>query len=459
MRFAWWLWLGLVACGDNEHPEPQHVTSGSRLRARWQVAGDARRLIGWHDATLDLDCDFGGYIANRDHRCVPPAMGVADGVFSDAACTRPMAVGEPLPYALHRPTDSCADAPRVFTPGSATMQVFELGSGSSGCHAVTETQPYFPLETELPVDMFAQAHESFDEPGQMWLVTEDGARVPWGGWDGTRAVEPTQTGGELRWGPWMVAYSSGAFSDATCTTQVADKEGDTARCPLDAVLVFPMGGSGVLGVSFDEIGDEIAPTWVLQDDACVPQPAGGVQAYAIGAPIESSSLADFTTTFVGTGPVQVRTGVLDGQLVLQTGPNVQFGGNGPPPPDQLIDRASGLPCAAQLGSDGATRCLPLVLGDDLYFLDAACTQLIAPDYTMTGSASLYAYYQGDGAVHARPVLDAVTPVPPSLYYEATVDADTLGACGMIPTDPTQAFVNLGAELPASRFAPVSIVVD
>ena len=45
--------LALLACSGADSTAPEPVTSGSRLRARWEVAAGAERLVGWHDVNAE----------------------------------------------------------------------------------------------------------------------------------------------------------------------------------------------------------------------------------------------------------------------------------------------------------------------------------------------------------------------------------------------------------------------
>lgn len=71
---------------------PQHAewTSGTRLRARVQSSPDgARAWVGWHDATLDLDC--ARYVTSDGSRCLPDGGAMVIPYYSDASCSTPVA--------------------------------------------------------------------------------------------------------------------------------------------------------------------------------------------------------------------------------------------------------------------------------------------------------------------------------------------------------------------------------
>ena len=441
------------ACGDNV-PAP-HVAGGARLEPRFLAGAGVQQLIGWHDQQLDLDCGFEGYAARREHRCIPD-LGFPNGYYADATCSVELATADgSATLVMVAPSDACTADPRFFALGSAVATPFQLDTMTGSCEPAPSL-PFteFLIGSAVDETIFASAAEVAGDDGQLRLESDDGAIIPWGGWDGHRAVQPTSTSAGLRWAPWIVAYET-FYADPQCTVVAAAKDANNAMCPLDAVLVFPPTfGHGSDAVDFYEIGPALDAVYFQDGSACAPVPFGPVDAFGVGAKIDPATMPAATFDLAGSGALQIRNAVLAGRDIDQTITNPSFGGNGPPRPDQLVDAASGLPCSAALGSDGVTRCFPPALADDIYFLDSACTELVAPSFGSDIVPPLYTYFQGDGATHAREPSGPVQPAPATLFFESMTSATDLGSCS---STPGQAYAPLGPELPASRFAELQVV--
>nr|HEX4317231.1 hypothetical protein [Kofleriaceae bacterium] len=448
---------GIVACGDNGSLALR-TTAGSRLHPRFLTGGDARQLVGWHDDQLGADCNFEDYVANREHRCVPAFASPDADYYSNAACTVELAVSEqPSPaIIMSRAANTCAADPTFFAVGDEVTGAYQLFDGV--CSFITTPLPFhmFAIGSAIDESVLAAAHEVPDDAGQLWLLGDDGAVVPWGGWDGHRAVAPTTTVAGSRWAPWIVAYDFGAFADAACTVPAVTKDADSARCPMDAALAFSS-GSDVASLSFFELGRQLDTSYFIGSAGCQPSDDGvAVVAYERGAAIDSSALPAATSQLDGSGDVQVLHAVFDGHVVLQTLADPSRGGNIPPQPDAFVDRASGLACEPAEAADGVTRCFPPA-GEDDYFTDAACTQLVMPVFDPTvATPAVFTYFAGDGATHARAPAGAAVAAPATMFAQPTVDADVVGPC--VSTPPV-AYVPLGDELPASRFAALALEVD
>jgi hypothetical protein len=79
--------------GPPGDPAEAVTVSGARLRARYIQGGDgSKQFVGWFDAQLGYQCDFGAF--DGQFRCFPPAKTVLvvtapflPIVFADATCT------------------------------------------------------------------------------------------------------------------------------------------------------------------------------------------------------------------------------------------------------------------------------------------------------------------------------------------------------------------------------------
>jgi hypothetical protein len=80
------------------------AASGTRLRARFLTAGDARAHVGFHDAQRDEDCTFQLAELGR-MRCLPPTLTYVSGAtfFSDSTCKNAVQV-------LPAGPQTCSDA-------------------------------------------------------------------------------------------------------------------------------------------------------------------------------------------------------------------------------------------------------------------------------------------------------------------------------------------------------------
>lgn len=452
-----------LACGgatSTAPDEPGAPISGGRLRARWEVAGEARRLVGWHDTKLGVDCGFERYQSGRRHLCLPGDVARATAGFEDSACTVPVVTWSVDPmtsgprYALSVPTDPCNDPRQVFeldAPFPVVPYVLENGACvlSSGAQNLYRGKP-------ISATTFVAASERPDERGQLWLEAEDGARAPWGGWDGARAVEPTSTpDGKTRWAPWIVAYRGldGKFSDSSCASPTADLITDIGYCPVDGVLSFDYGKCG--GVPFYAIGDRLDAVFATSNGQCGPAPPQpGNASYAVGPRIADGAMPEADHVLTGTGPVQMRYATLDGRRILQTGIGIQLGGHGPPPPDTFVDVRTGLPCAPQQASDGAKRCLPKPMQDSLYFSDASCSEqllYVAPSTCETAQPPAFYVDNPGGQLRIRSVAESTNLT--EVYTTSS------GSCASTPVPSGAATYRFGAELPQDRFAEVHEETD
>jgi hypothetical protein len=452
-------------------PNPDDVVSGTRLHARWEVAGGARRLIGWRDTQLDLDCDFSQFVSGRKHYCLPPMLELQAGdspEFADAQCTQRVAfnLSNPQPcttasYVMDVPVDVCANEPTFFSSSPLDAGVaYKLEDG--GCTPLTLSSAAFAVGAAVPSATFVSAIETPSTDGQFWLVTTDGARQPWGGWDGMHAVVPFpfDVDGGMRWAPWMVAYAGEfSFSDATCTTPVAVKDTSSSHCPLDGVELFASQTCGPELAGYVAIGAQLTDVFASTGGMCEATPTTGAAYYSVGARLTGFRVADMS--FIGDGGVQVAYSTLDDKAIRQ-GRLAALLDNGPVP-DTFFDVASQLPCSALPGSDGKLRCIPAPSGLAPSFLDGACTQRVLtvasadPSCATSPVPNLYvdqdAPFDGcsPGAVHGYPVMGIADAG--MLFYSLA------GQC--LSSGPVQSNVTvylLGPELDASRFAEVTTEV-
>ena len=439
----------VLGCGDNAAP---------RLRARYRTGGGVRQLIGFHDTKLDLDCTFDIYVSGRDHLCIPDGTEIATD-FADSKCTMPLISGSAT-YVEVPAANACTGQPKLFMAGSGLAGVqSQLSFGT--CGAPLPMHPVRAEPTTVPISdsMFAAAHEVGTSDGQLLLVTDDGGAVPWGGWDGQRAVMPVITPAGFRWAPWIDAnLEDFAFTDPACSTPIATVDKDVARCPIDAVVDYPDDYDGPAGtpLRFFALGSAVTRQYQIitsssgsssceADRTMMPQ-----LLFDVGSAIDPTTLPDAFAKLVGDGPLRQRVAVMNGHEVLQTGVDPHYGGIYAPAADTFVDGESGLDCFPGSGSDGVTRCFPAA-DQELVFLDSACLQQVVPIY---GSAvpPLYAYVADDnGSIAVNAVAGSAMPPPATMYY-----GDQFGECvagGGVP------YAQLGSDVPASRFVEMTIEIE
>ncbi len=452
-------------CGGVDAGSP----TAHRLHPRYEIAGSAQRLIGWHDEQLGFDCSFTDYIQGREHRCLPESYAVGDNYFADSGCQSLLAYdydGRALHYALKGAANTCEERPKLYSVGEAvpSANVFSIADDGS-CQPLLgfDDFQFYRLGAEASIDELASATEQPDLRGQLWLVTEDGAREPWGGWDGKRAVQPANTHGHLRWAPWIVAYQSGELhSDPGCQADVATKEPDSARCPLDAVLIFDTSGgdscAGGVPVSYAELGPKVEMLYYSDDTTpCAAHGGNWLLDWEVGKSIDGELLPAGTID-EGDGPIKVRHATMNGVVIQHAVTDSALGGNGPPGPDDFIDVASGLVCAPLRAADGKTRCIPPPTVD-LYYVDSKCTapaiQVAAAGDTCPAPPLPALITASDdiddpiaGTLSAWPVEDEL-PSGVQLYYSSN------GVCDLFPLQEGATYQRLGKELPPTRFAEVT----
>jgi hypothetical protein len=452
--------------GKPQTNEVEPVVSGSRLRARWQVADQAQRLVGWHDDKLGLDCGFEGNVfPQRRHACLPSVAEVSS-YFSDPSCTVPVSVAEsdcattkPL-YAAEGGGD-CASEPTFFVIGeSLNGKVYTTENGSCVAHGDGSSVDLHALGAAVPASTFVVATETHDDAGQMWLATDDGARVPWGGWDGTRAVQPTLAeDGTMRWAPWYVSHEESDYADATCTVHAADPA-QPGQCQPDAVLSSGMGvppppeQCGGPRASFLSIGVQVDASYTKSGMSCVAQPQSpGAALWQAGAAIPADALLPSGDVRIGAGSVQVQYATVRGHPIRQTSP--QLGTFGEPAPDTFVEVASGLPCQPSPAADGKLRCMPAP-EVEVAFADAKCTQPVV-ELPSCGAAApsivtLVTYSRSQCmpmTIHGYPVVGS-----PSQVFGFDPDG-----CRLLYVPGGFTAYVLGPELPAENFIEVTKTVD
>lgn len=350
--------------------------SGERLRARFhRVAGEVDVLVTFHDVVLDVDCayvdDDGGANVGPGAAsyCLPSGAArhrEGRGPYLDGACTELAATpptGTAPAYGVVAPRDACSAAPIVRAALAVELRrpYFrdEGGACRPGARAAVQ-------RLGDPVEGLVRAAE-VSEPRSgpvdaRVLLGSDGSRLVVGGFDRLRG-EPVRVGdagdGFRRWVPSRVAYRGSGellYADASCAAPAASKIGRTATCPLTAALVL----EGTCGAgTYHALGEPVTAAFQHDGAACSPTSSPDALLFTLGRPRAPSTF--FSASFADIGGPRARRRAAR----AEGGDPVSF--------TDVVDAATGEPCAVTTATDGDLRCLPS--GAELVDLheDADCT--------------------------------------------------------------------------------------
>lgn len=383
---------------------PDLARSGTRLCARFEVApGGARKLIGFRDRVLGIDCAI-DRTSPTTARCLPPMQELE--AYADAACTEPLYVGgadptcAPPRFVGHASTDAC--------PHGQVDQVFAIGAevfptvihrrhddGTCGVDSASPTSHYFAV-TPVALDRFATAHRVDDAaaPGRLHASRwqgDDGSSSAWFLRDELLETDcyTSTVDGARRCRP--VSMGPNTFSDSACTSPIGGVDDECVNA-TPGVLENPAFVSDQFTRRLYRRGVAVAPgtLYLGGGNTCTPIAARpGVRYFQAGAEVEAASLAPYEygprTTGARIEPYAYSAGadpiVDDGELY-----------------DALLDGR----CRAGLAVDGSRRCIP---DGDLSL------------------AHLYADPQCQSPAVVLTISSSVTWVPNQLAVETTTTAD------------------------------------
>jgi hypothetical protein len=369
----------LVGCGDNTVDDGNGVRSGSRLRAKYIVSGDARRFEGFHDSARDEDCSFSLGQGQTIARCLPDST-LANG-FMDAQCAVPAfyrsATGcdTPTPY-VALPYEGCGGGvARLWKVG--TLQRPALIYGRDGVGNCVASVPgadrvWYAAVEEVPLDAFvaAELREDDDVHGRLkprYLHGTDGSRFDLSPFDSELGV----TCDISNWYEQLVCQprvSEGGWlwTDATCTTSLVEADlGQFPACagpvpPYAAIWRSPEPNTCHYTREIYRMGDEVASTSLYYGMAgtCRPDTNGEREVHALGEQIPFDALPPVERLQLGSG--RIRTNVLESGGLRR---RAEY---------EFIDTLRGTRCSPFLARDGKERCLPDLgyLGE--YFITPNC---------------------------------------------------------------------------------------
>jgi hypothetical protein len=400
--------VALAACGGSgstpattQAPGDSFV-DGTRLKARWvQSPGGPRQFAGWFDTQLGVGCQFeyANWLSTVEYpldypaTCLPNFGSAGDGVFADAACTKPVAGVDcdDIHYVEASPPGT------VDNPCTVPISLYELGEPvtgqlyttiyGAGCQPLQAGDPAAPasprlISAALPLTTFVTA-QAQPGPGPSRVVPitlkgSDGSSYvdPYRAWDTVRSElvwAPDWSTGLLgnpgRWqslwyslfDPTSVSY----FSDSTCSTPAASF-GSCGDVPLKTIVQAGADTCSTTdGATFFDAGPELGVGTLFLNDGtgtgCRAAQAADIsppsQAFAIGSQIPATAFADVTVLESGQGQLHLR------QAAADAGPITGW---------YYYDTTWQNPCYARTAADGKTRCLPNPLLNGGYS-DPLCT--------------------------------------------------------------------------------------
>lgn len=142
--------------------------SGNRIKARFLVTPDgARSFVGWRDTERDEDCDF-KLASDGKQRCLPSGA-TATGVFTDAACTVPLAWGgscTSIPYVITTAGGWPCSSSKVFKAVPWSGATAYSGSAGGACigfaYSLVAGYSYFIPGAEVSASDFQVATEALE---------------------------------------------------------------------------------------------------------------------------------------------------------------------------------------------------------------------------------------------------------------------------------------------------------
>ena len=383
--------------GANTPANGPTVTSGTRLRARFVVAGEAREHVGFYDTVRKEECTFQSVPqdgADR-YRCLPAAIPYQTTVgFSDPACQNPLAVppacdagakyARETPYlnggygtctfsgGSIRPILDAAPPRYVGAPNACALQ-------PSGANTATGIAVGSPMAWTDFVDAEATLI-ALDGLSEKILAASDGARQHLGYRlteldadctfqtmaDGVTRCVPAGTNGQAFYkdascteGSWLNDYSS--MSGSSCPG-AGDKGFWLARDPETAAC------SGIRAVhALSSFTGDASDAYVRSQSGTGPATCEAVQSsggYAGQGSTRRKIDADVTSSLPVRPRIEAGSGRLVGALVTQDGTAALAHG--------WHDVERDTDCSFALATDGKMRCLPTGAKATVFTLDAAC---------------------------------------------------------------------------------------
>jgi hypothetical protein len=416
--------------------------SGSRLRARLLVGDGDPIFYGWHDTQLASDCQP-AIAADGQERCLP-FRARADTMFSDPACTQPLAL-------VYKAT--CGHDTYAFAQTAQTHE-YPIGalytgtaySNQAGC---TASAP--PANTELHViggealpSLFVASNYDQRMVGSFmhsFNVFADGAsqdigilNIP----DGPCRPTATALGPSRCRANALQAQI--AYTDASCTQQVLLWVRQVYDPPTASQLIVLTPDACNTSYQLYQTIAQVTPATYYQQTV-----AGCTGTTTASNTILYTATAISDPFPVGTvirGPRRGRIGTL-----YWRGPDdvdVEVG---------KFDQDLGNPCVPFNGADGVLRCLPAAPSSETAYPNGTCAGTTTAVY-----ASCFGATPVNGPTYTSCIDGWRVHGFATQYESASLDFD--GTCTPLSLPGgTAVGAPLGSELPPSMFPPLTEMVE
>jgi len=397
---AWWCAVAaplLTACGGSFTPSPAGdgdpsalFSSGTRLKARYLDANDgARKLLGFHDRLLDVDCYFAETAVGQYH-CLPARVTAS---FSDSACSAPVlpVLGscpeEPELAASDLITAVSADCAALLRPYSLDAlrtEVLEFnGSGTGDCYSASadsKSRPKWTAKAESITRFVAARPSVVGAAGGVQarrIIAEDGAFVTKELLVDGEPCSPIVIDGVTRCvpGPFANRFQQ-TTGDSTCSGVMGVADGALTRRDQCAgartrYLFEAMGDGCSRGGTVFELGGPLNSVDLAGSCAVnTPPPDAKRLLYAVGASLPGSGFRELHTTRIGEGALTLGffTDRARRPLVLES----ELAASG----DWAL--ADGAHCRIFIDAKGELRCVhdAFAMDSSSYFADATCSEPI-----------------------------------------------------------------------------------
>jgi hypothetical protein len=352
--------------------------SGTRLRAVLDVAGSAKMFTTWHDAMLDIDCNF-AIDAHNVERCMPLPQTYA--FYADDKCMKPIVLlnaGDAIPSYVVGPLEpfECGHGSTYYTLGAdaTATTIYSKQSGTCAMNGdVGATQTVKALGKPIAETTFVAAtetvHEARDERLSATVrVAEDGSRQVISHFDLERQADcnPRQHQGDgYACVPEDRAYIEYFFSDKGCKVPAAYHPAYAQQvCGHEPAII--QNSSPYYTDGYYEVGKQVTGAVFRSDGPnCDPYVSPGDPAatyFSVGTEVAWSSFPPLSSKNEGAGRISIN--VLRGpadELVSR---------------EQFFDTTLGFYCGAGQTTDLKTRCIPFQAGSASQFADSKCSKAV-----------------------------------------------------------------------------------
>lgn len=418
--------------------------SGTRLRRRYVEAGPgAYRTLDFWDSELGVPCEF-QTAADGELRCLPQVI-MGDN-YADPGCEeRVVLTGRCAPTyvreggGVYRRTTKRTTT-RYYMRAAACHEE-DAGPGEE----VWNVEP-------VPAASFVRGTTE-DEPragglAARFVVGDDGSRLLVSVRDTGRnaACEPTVDGRCL---PSSRSWSSGLFSDSSCTAPVSAVSSGVAPALLEETTQLPNGCAGPS--SYFSVGAPLASgEGVFQRNAgtCVEGTRNpSTTYYRRGAPVPLSALPATKTALEGTGGVRARRYVdLDGQPLGQA--------------RALWDAGRDVACRPYLFPDGKYRCVPEGSATTLRYADVGCSATPLGELSVCREPGAFLARAGDESCDVRQLYHIHEIYERGVAYEGPV-YEIRGYCAELPPSYVDKYryFRVGPLVPPSQFPELTVKTE